>query len=103
MSSAKMWIFLMPFIVSSAFMGFFLFHSIDMVKTTLAVAGIKPAEMSVIISQLRIAGDVFIAWCTFNVSLATVIIAVREVFKVKKLNALTDSKNNTVSVDKIGV
>jgi hypothetical protein len=74
-----------------------------MVKATLDATGITPAEMSGIISQLQIAGDVFIAWCTFNVSLASVIIAVREIFKVKKLHALTDPKNNMVSVDKIKV
>jgi hypothetical protein len=103
MSSAKMWMFLLPFVASTGFMGFFLFQVIGMIKATLDATGITPEEMSGIISQLEIAGDVFIAWCTFNVSLATVIIAVREVFKVAKMKALTDPKNSMVSVDKIKV
>lgn len=80
MASAKMWMFLLPFCVSSIFMGVFMF-SMESMRS----AGINPADMT---AQLGIVGDVFIAWCTFNVSLASVIIAVREIFKVKKLQAL---------------
>lgn len=88
MASAKMWMFLLPFVASTGFMGFYLWFSIEMIRASLESTGIKPDEMMLIISQLSLVGDVFIAWCTFNVSLATVIIAVREVFKVKKLNAI---------------
>jgi hypothetical protein len=88
MSSAKMWLFLLPFAVSSVFMAVFLGFSIEMIRGSLHAAGVSVFEMTSIITQLKIAGDVFIAWCTFNVSLATVIIAVREIFKVKKLKAL---------------
>lgn len=98
MASAKMWMFLLPFVVSSVFMGTFLGFSIEMVRGSLKSAGITPAEMLPIIEQLKIAGDVFIAWCTFNVSLASVIIAVREIFKVKKLQALkTDEHIHKIS------
>ncbi len=91
MASAKMWMFLLPFAVSTAFMGTFLMASLGMAKTSILAAGVTPEQMSAIIGQLSIVGDVFIAWCTFNVSLASVIIAVREIFKVKKLHALTIS------------
>lgn len=88
MASAKMWMFLLPFAISSIFMGVFLGFSIEMIRESLNAAGITPADMSTIIDQLGLVGDIFIAWCTFNVSLASVIIAVREIFKVKKLQAL---------------
>ena len=84
LASAKMWMFLLPFIVSTAFMGVFLGSSLYYVKTSLLAAGITPEQMDMIIGRLAIVGDVFIAWCTFNVSLASVIIAVREIFKVKR-------------------
>ena len=89
LSSAKMWMFVLPFLASSAFMGYFLYSAVGMIKTTLDAAGVSPAEMANVIKQLKMIGDVFIAWCTFNVSLASVIIAVREIFKVKKLKALS--------------
>jgi hypothetical protein len=91
MASAKMWMFLLPFVVSTVFMGIFLGYSLYYVKISLTAMGITPAEMSVIVSQMIVVGDVFIAWCTFNVSLASVIVAVREIFKVKKLKALASS------------
>jgi hypothetical protein len=90
LSSAKMWMFILPFVVSTAFMGVFLAYSLHYIHLTLKAAGISPEDMSVIIGQLGVVGDVFIAWCTFNVSLASVIIAVREVFKVKKMQALAE-------------
>jgi len=90
LASAKMWMFLLPFIVSTAFMGVFLGSSLYYVKTSLLAAGITPEQMDMIIGRLAIVGDVFIAWCTFNVSLASVIIAVREIFKVKKIQALAE-------------
>jgi hypothetical protein len=69
-------------------MAVFLGFSIEMIRGSLKAAGITPADMMSIVSQMGLVGDVFIAWCTFNVSLASVIIAVREIFKVKKLQAL---------------
>jgi hypothetical protein len=97
MASAKMWIFLMPFCVSSILMGYFTFESLDFVRETLHKSGVSPAEMTSVIGQLKIIGDVFIAWCTFNVSLASVIIAVREIFKVKKLKALDPEEVKRIS------
>jgi hypothetical protein len=101
MSSAKMWMFLLPFIVSSVFMGVFMGFSIEMIRESLRTAGVTPAEMSAIVSQLGLVGDVFIAWCTFNVSLATIIIAVREIFKVKKLHALEVAPDKCDEIHKI--
>lgn len=106
MASAKMWMFLMPFVVSTGLMGFFMYQSIDMVKMTIQSAGVTPEQMSGIIGQLGIVGDVFIAWCTFNVSLASVIIACREIFKVKKMNALASpekpmTQNTAKEINKI--
>jgi hypothetical protein len=43
-------------------------------------------------------GEIFIAWCTFNVSLAGTVIVVRETFKVKKLTALNDEKRDNSEV-----
>ena len=91
MASAKMWMFLLPFVASTVFMGVFLGFTLYYIKLSLSAMGISPAEMAIITGQMAVVGDVFIAWCTFNVSLASVIIAVREIFKVKKLKALASS------------
>ena len=48
MASAKMWMFLLPFIVSSVFMGIFLGFSIEMVRESLKAAGVTPADMTAI-------------------------------------------------------
>lgn len=90
LASAKMWMFVLPFVVSTAFMGVYLWQAIDMIKSTLSAAGMSPEDLNLVIGQMGMVGDVFIAWCTFNVSLASVIIAVREVFKVKKMQALAN-------------
>lgn len=91
-SSAKMWMFLLPFVISSAFMGLFMWDCLAMAKLTMYKVGVTQDEMRIINEQLSHVGNIFISWCTFNVSLASVIIAVREIFKVKKLNALTINK-----------
>ena len=99
LASAKMWMFLLPFIISSAFMGVFLGFSLYYVKLTLVAIGITPAEMTLVVGQLAVVGDVFIAWCTFNVSLASVIIAVREIFKVKKMQALANGTSPEAKIE----
>lgn len=99
LSSAKMWMFLLPFVVSTAFMGVFLYYSLFYVKLTLSALGITPAEMTLVVGQLAVVGDVFIAWCTFNVSLASVIIAVREIFKVKKMQALATPEGEKAKIE----
>ena len=91
MASAKMWMFLMPFVVSTVFMGAFMGFTLYYIKLNLSAMGISPAEMAIITGQMAVVGDVFIAWCTFNVSLTSVIVAVREIFKVKKLKALASA------------
>ena len=51
-----------------------------------------------VIKQMEIITNMFIAWCTFNVSLAGTVIVVRETFKVKKLTALNDEKKDNSDV-----
>ena len=99
LASAKMWMFVLPFIVSTAFMGVFLWQAIQMIESTLSAAGMSPEDMNLVIGQMGMVGDVFIAWCTFNVSLASVIIAVREVFKVKKMQALANGASGDAKVE----
>jgi hypothetical protein len=49
---------------------------------------------------MQMAMDMFIAWCTFNVSLAGTIIVIRETFKVRKLIALNDEdRDNSEIID----
>lgn len=103
MASAKMWMFLLPFAVSTVFMGLFMWDCLAMAKLTMYKVGVTQDEMRIINEQLSHVGDIFISWCTFNVSLASVIIAVREIFKVKKLKALSDPKVGAAAIDKIKV
>lgn len=83
-SSAKMLMFFMPFVMSTAFMGYYMFQTFSIVQGILSVAEYKLLENC---------GNIFIAWCTFNVSLASTIVAVREIFKIKKLKALANGSN----------
>jgi uncharacterized transporter YbjL len=45
-----------------------------------------------VIDRMKIIADMFIAWCTFNVSLVGTIVVVREVFKVSKLKAVNEAQ-----------
>lgn len=84
-SSAKVLMFMLPFLVSTGLMIYFMYNTIDIIKSTLSIE-----QHKIIVEYLRICGDVFIAWCTFNVSLAGTIVVVREIFKVKKLQKIED-------------
>ena len=102
LASVKVWFFIFPFIVSTIVMGILVGYHLDFMKQALrAIVGNKEL-LTPILQQMKTITDMFIGWCTFNVSLAGVIIVVRETFKVKKLTALNEEdKDNSEVIEKM--
>jgi hypothetical protein len=104
LSSVKVWFFILPFIVSTCVLGYLAYEHVQIVKMALADL-IKEGKQDIfvdLIKQMEIVMTMFIAWCTFNVSLAGTIVVVRETFKVKKLIALNDeAKDNSEQIKKM--
>jgi hypothetical protein len=91
LASVKVWFFILPFMVSSGLMAWIISNNVDFIKLTMQVLGKDhPGEYKAIIDSFAICVNAFTAWCTFNVALITPIIAMREIFKVKKLDALAN-------------
>ena len=106
LSSVKVWFFILPFIVSTAILSVLVGAHIGLVKTSLTaiVAADQQANLVGILQEMQTIMDMFIAWCTFNVSLAGTVIVVREVFKVSKLKALNEEeKDNSIEIINIKV
>lgn len=93
LSSAKIWFFILPFIMSSIYMGWIIYEQIDFVRELITSTLENSETLDAINATFQIATNTFISWCTFNVSLAGTIVVVRETFKVSKLKALNDSKD----------
>lgn len=95
LASVKVWFFILPFIVSSLYLGWIIFSHLAFIKSTLLlVAGENKELINPILSQVETITSVFTAWCTFNVTLIGTIIVVREIFKVSKLKAVNEAAKN---------
>ena len=97
LASVKVWFFMFPFIVSTVILTYLVLVWSGEMKTYIdAIA--NPVVADSISKNMQIISNMFIAWCTFNVSLAGTVIVVRETFKVKKLTALNDEKKDNSDV-----
>ena len=96
LASVKVWFFILPFIASTMILSWLVGSHVSFIKLTLLQT--DEAIMVSVIQQMKMAMDMFIAWCTFNVSLAGTIIVIRETFKVKKLVALNDEDKDNSDV-----
>ena len=102
LASVKVWFFIFPFIVSTVVMAILVGWHIHFMKDALATITAEPKLLAEILGQMKTITDMFIGWCTFNVSLAGVIIVARETFKVNKLKALNEEdKDNSEIIEKI--
>ncbi|MBR9682656.1 MAG: hypothetical protein GOV02_03185 [Candidatus Aenigmarchaeota archaeon] len=100
LASVKVWFFILPFIVSTLILVWLVGSHVLFVK--LMLAKVDTPTMVAVLKEMKTITETFIAWCTFNVSLAGTIIVVRETFKVKKLIALNDEeKDNSDTIDKM--
>ena len=88
LASVKVWFFMFPFIVSTVVMAVLIGWHIEFIKSA----------MIAIVSDTTKLVPMFIAWCTFNVSLAGTVIVTRETFKCRKLTALNDEKKDNSHV-----
>lgn len=85
--SFKTWMFLLPFGVSTVVLYYLVYNNLHLCNVIIA-NNLQDFQYIFIHRVVSSTQDMFIAWCTFNVSLATVIISAREMFKVKKMKAL---------------
>jgi hypothetical protein len=100
LASVKVWFFILPFIASTMILSWLVGSHVGFIKMILLQT--NPEIMVSVIEQMQMVMDMFIAWCTFNVSLAGTIIVIRETFKVKKLVALNDEeKDNSEVIENI--
>jgi len=104
LASVKVWFFILPFIVSTIIMSILVGYHLDFIKHALEAIVEKPDQLTPILKEMKTITDMFIAWCTFTVSLAGTVVVVREVFKVSKLKALNEEdKENTEEIKKMNV
>ena len=100
LASVKVWFFVLPFIASTMILMWLVGAHVGFVRLILLQT--SDAIMVSVVKEMQMVMDMFIAWCTFNVSLAGTIIVVRETFKVKKLVALNDEeKDNSEVIESI--
>ena len=104
LSSVKVWMFILPFIISTFYMAWIIGSETSLIKEALKTSVKNPEILDSILKHMKTAADTFTAWCTFNVSLAGTIIVVRETFKVSKLKALNEEqKENTDEIKAINI
>ena len=96
LASVKVWFFILPFIISTGVLAWIVGSHITFMK--LMLAKVDNATMVAVLKEMEIITKMFIAWCTFNVSLAGTIIVIRETFKVKKLIALNEEEKDNSEV-----
>ncbi len=100
--SVKVWLFLIPFILSTTILCWFAKTNIDLVYALLKAQGTEPEVVSNLVSLMNQPYEAFKHWLTFLVSLAGSIIVAREIFKVKKLSALSNGGDKK-EIDKVKV
>jgi len=93
LASVKVWFFMLPFFVSTVVLVWIMSHFMSSI-----VGELNPQQ----IKSMKNIGEIFIAWCTFNVSLAGTVIVARETFKIKKMTSLNiEKRENTEIIERI--
>jgi hypothetical protein len=93
LASVKVWFFMAPFVVSTGVLIWIMARFMGILVGELTHDQIK---------LMKNIGEIFIAWCTFNVSLAGTVIVVRETFKIKKMTSLNiEKRENTEIIERI--
>jgi len=102
LASVKVWFFMFPFIVSTIVMAILIGWHIEFIKEAMKAIVSNQTLLVPVIKQMEIITNMFIAWCTFNVSLAGTVIVVRETFKIKKMTSLNiEKRENTEIIERI--
>ena len=101
LASVKVWFFMFPFIVSTVILTYLVLDFAGVMKTSVDAIS-NPVVSASISKNMQIIANMFIAWCTFNVSLAGTVIVVRETFKIKKMTSLNiEKRENTEIIERI--
>lgn len=93
--SAKVWFFLLPFIISTIYLGLNIDLQFEVINKILEQS-LPKHDYRAVIELFRNLTNMFISWCTFTVSLAGTIVVVRESFKVSQLRAMKDEEPNKI-------
>jgi len=93
LASVKVWFFILPFIGSSIIFWYICNSQFAFITTALASISTHPELIANILGQMKIITDTFLAWCTFNATLIGSIIAVREIYKVRRLRSINEADN----------
>jgi len=102
--SVKVWFFMFPFIASVVLLSVLIGWHLDFIQVSLeAIVKAEHQDKLVpILQEMNTITNMFIAWCTFTVSLGGTIIVIRETFKVRKLTSLNDEKrDNSEAIERI--
>jgi hypothetical protein len=91
-ASVKVWFFILPFLASTGVMIWIVGSHLSFIQAVLMQLTENKEILAEVIDRMKIIADMFIAWCTFNVSLVGTIVVVREVFKVSKLKAVNEAQ-----------
>ena len=98
LASVKVWFFMLPFIVSTIVMSILIGWHLAFIKEAMEVMVSDSSRLVAIIKQMEIITNMFIAWCTFNVSLAGTVIVTRETFKIRKMTSLNYERTDNSEV-----
>jgi Na+-driven multidrug efflux pump len=98
LSSAKMLMFFLPFIVTTIFMSIIIKKCFKISEKLISLYSNNPQIIDIAYKILEISSTTFISFCTFTVSLGGTIIVCREVFKVQKLNSIEKEKKEEINI-----
>jgi hypothetical protein len=94
LASVKVWLFMLPFVVSTIALWILVGYHIHFITEALKMVTGNNEYVVPVLQQMKTISDMFIDWCTFNVSLGGMVIVIRETFKVSKLKALNEEKRD---------
>jgi len=105
LASVKVWFFLLPFLASTGIFVYICSAQFGFMTTAIKIIAANPELTTAIMGQIKIITDTFLAWCTFNITLTGSIMAVREVYKVRKLKEINEAKDDekTKSIENVNV
>ena len=94
LASVKVWFFLLPFLASTGIFIYICMSQFGFMEIAISLMAVKPELIAALLGQIKVLTDTFIAWCTFNITLTGSIIAVREVYKVRKLKEINEASDD---------
>ena len=99
--SVKVWLFLLPFIMSTILLIALAYLDYTFIITVLARTGVEKDTITFASAMMKHLFGAYGNWLTFNVSIVGAIVVVREIFKVRKIQALANGSNNVDKIEEV--